>query len=325
MEKKKRSHAGAIGAIVLLILFLAGAGVILHWERNILPGNLPQEQTDPGTVGETALPTAPTMPEPVNAGMTTLNVLLIGKDQWDMEDYGRSDTVILCSLDADSDTVTMVSFLRDLYVTIPGHSHNKLNAAYALGGAELLVETLQENFGVHVDATIEIDFSGYIRMIDYFGGVEIDLTAEEADYLNSGKIWTPDQDGSWNLTEGVNLLTGTQTLAYSRIRKLDSDFVRTERQRGVLEKLMKKFHDSQREQMLEAMGCLLDQSVTSMTQQELMLYAMGFYPVLMDGTLVSLQVPAEGTWSYDTVSGMSVIRVDAEANREILAELLPAE
>lgn len=325
MEKKKRSNAGAIGAIVLLILFLAGAGVILHWERNILPGNLPQEQTDPGTAGETALPTAPTMPEPVNTGITTLNVLLIGKDQWDMEDYGRSDTVILCSLDADSDTVTMVSFLRDLYVTIPGHSQNKLNAAYALGGAELLVETLHENFGVHVDATIEIDFSGYIRMIDYFGGVEIDLTAEEADYLNSGKIWTPDQDGSWNLTEGVNLLTGTQTLAYSRIRKLDSDFVRTERQRGVLKELMKKFHDSQREQMLEAMDCLLDQSVTSMTQQELMLYAMGFYPVLMEGTLVSLQVPAEGTWSYDTVSGMSVIRVDAEANREILAELLPAE
>ena len=86
---------------------------------------------------------------------------------------------------------------------------------------------------------------------------------------------------------------------------------------------MKKFHDADWQQMMEAMDCLLEQSKISMTEQELLMYTIGFYPVLMNGSLVSQQIPADDTWSYETIRGMSVIRVDFEANRQLLAKILP--
>lgn len=333
MKKRKKTSNVAVFTLILLVLFAIMVVGVMYWERQILPGTLTEPHVEPSVNVEAATesypqPTEatdtvmPTLPEAAMNGIQTLNVLLIGEDQWNMEEYGRSDSIILCSIDAVSDSVTMVSFLRDIYLDIPGHGSNRINAAYAFGGVELLKETLRENFGVSVDATIEIDFNGYINMIDYLGGVDIILTAQEAEYLNSGAIWTPDYGNTWTLTEGMNRLTGYQTLAYSRIRYLDSDFVRTERQQAVLRELMDKFHNLNWKQMQEAMDCLLDQSKISMTEQELILYTLGFYPVLMNGTVVSQQIPAEGTWRYETVRGMSVIDVDLEANRALLENLL---
>lgn len=337
MKKKHTIPKGVIAALILLLLFGAAVAGIMYWERKVMPQTLipsrpvateelvlsQEPHVSEAIPMETTEHTMPTLPDGAMNGKYTLNILLIGEDQWDIEEYGRSDTMILCSIDSVRDTVTMVSFLRDIYVNIPGYRSNRLNSAYALGGAQLLVDTLEENFGVSIDATVEIDFNGYVAMIDYLGGVDINLTAEEARYLNSGEIWTPDHAENWNLSEGQNRLNGSQTLAYSRIRYLDSDFVRTERQRAVLEKLMKKFHDADWQQMMEAMDCLLEQSKISMTEQELLMYTIGFYPVLMNGSLVSQQIPADDTWSYETIRGMSVIRVDFEANRQLLAKILP--
>ena len=337
MKEKKRIPLGAIVSLILLVIFGIIVTCIMLWEQQMYddapetPTSVTAEanqatetQTQPTEPTEA---TMPTLPEETAKGMKSLNVLLVGEDQWDNDEYGRSDTIILCSIDSVRDTVTMVSFLRDLYVEIPGHGSNKLNAAYAFGGIDLLIETLAHNFGVHVDETIETDFAGYANMIDYMGGVEIELTAKEANYLNSGKIWTPDhknQKNPWNLTEGTNLLTGYQTLAYSRIRYIDSDFVRTERQQAVLQELLARFHELSWTQTAEAMDCMLEESITSMTDQEFFLYTIGFYPVLTDGSVVSQQIPAEGTWSYRTIRGMSTIDADLEANRALLAELLPA-
>ena len=334
MKRHKKLPRGVI-IVLLLLLMLAIMTIMVigvkRWEQQMYAeptGESTSAVTE--TVTEQTLPTEPTeatMPtlsDETASGMKSLNVLLVGEDQWDNEEYGRSDTIILCSIDSVRDTVTMVSFLRDLYVEIPGHGSNKLNAAYAFGGVDLLIETLAHNFGIHVDETIETDFAGYANMIDYMGGVEIELTAKEANYLNSGKIWTPDYKNPWNLTEGTNLLTGYQTLAYSRIRYIDSDFVRTERQQTVLQELLARFHDLSWTQTAEAMDCMLEESITSMTDQEFFLYTIGFYPVLMDGSVVSQQIPADGTWTYRTIRGMSTVDADLQANRDLLAELLPA-
>ena len=339
---KKPSKKFTLRQGILALLLIIGLLAILATAALLLEQRIyaPSDPTSATVSAETESknPEKPTAAEPTEATMPTLapdamdgkqilNILITGQDRRDPEGWGRSDTMILCSINAQTDTITMVSFLRDLYVEIPGHGSNKLNAAYAFGGIDLLIETLAHNFGVHVDETIETDFAGYANMIDYMGGVEIELTAKEANYLNSGKIWTPDhknQKNPWNLTEGTNLLTGYQTLAYSRIRYIDSDFVRTERQQAVLQELLARFHELSWTQTAEAMDCMLEESITSMTDQEFFLYTIGFYPVLTDGSVVSQQIPAEGTWSYRTIRGMSTIDADLEANRALLAELLPA-
>ena len=115
--------------------------------------------------------------------------------------------MILCSIDPDTKQISMISFLRDRYVQIPGgYSDNRLNAAYVFGGFPLLMDTLQTNFGVSIDGCFEVDFSGFQSVIDILGGVDIEMTSKEARTINIG-------------TEaGVYHLDGTKALAYSRIR-----------------------------------------------------------------------------------------------------------
>ena len=169
-----------------------------------------------------------------------------------------------------------------------------------------------------MDVTLEIDFDGFETLIDLLDGVDIDLTAEEAGHMNSGH--------GWSLSEGTNHLNGEQALAYSRIRKLDSDFGRTERQRNVLTALMQKYRSASLQEMLNVADAFLDQSTSNRTDNELLGYALELYPTLAEASLVSHQVPAEGTWNYVTIRGMSVISVDLEENSLLLKELLePAD
>ena len=145
-------------------------------------------------------------------------------------------------------------------------------------------------------------------LIDKLGGVDIALTAREAEHLGHG------------LTEGVNHLDGERALAYSRIRYLDSDFVRTERQRNVLAALMEKYRSASFETMLDVTDAFLDESTSDHTDDELLGYALDVG--LNDAKLITHRVPADGTYTYETIRGMSVIGVDFEENRELLEELL---
>lgn len=318
MSRKMSKTKNLLIAGVLLALFaLLLAGVML-WERaeqNEAPAPTVWPQTEPSAMTEQTVPT--TVPTAVPTETTLpqfeprrLNFLLVGRDYHEEGENGRSDSMILCSVDTGSGTVAMISFLRDIFVEIPGYRDNRLNAAYSLGGAELLKQTLKENFHVDVDVTLEIDFEGFQKMIDYLGGVEITLTAEEADHLGRG------------LTEGVNHLNGEQALAYSRIRKLDSDFGRTERQRNVLTALIEKYRTAGLQELLLAIDAFLDYSTSDHTDDELLAYALELYTMLGDCQLSSHRIPADGTWSYAKINGMSVLEVDLDQNRELLKGLL---
>ena len=256
----------------------------------------------------------PTLAPDAMDGKQILNILITGQDRRDPEGWGRSDTMILCSINAQTDTITMVSFLRDLYVPIPGHGSSRLNAAYSWGGADLLNKTLAQNFDAPIDGNIEIDFYDFVALIDYLGGVTVDLTAAEANHLN--------KNNGWDLVEGENLLTGSQALSYSRIRYLDSDFVRTERQRNVLTQVLEMLHELSWSQMQDAVDMLLENSTMSFSSEELFLYTLGFYPVLSDGEIVTARIPADGTWNYATISGMSIIKADLDANKNLLQQWL---
>ena len=318
MKKKKSNSFNIIFSAVLLGVFLIFLAGVILWElREPAPPTPTQPQTSQSEPPETIPATTPTEATQPTEPATPIqvNFLLVGRDWHDEGENGRSDTMILCGVDTGAKTVTMVSFLRDLYVPIPGHGSSRLNAAYSWGGAELLIQTLDQNFAVTADVTLEIDFDGFETIIDHLGGVDVTLSAREAKYLNDNYGWT--------LTEGLTHLDGSQALAYSRIRYIDSDFVRTMRQQKVLTALLERFRSASMQEVLNALDVFLDESTSNLTDEELLALMLELYPMLSDCTLVSGQIPAEGTYSYATIRGMSVIEADLEANRTVLEDLLP--
>ena len=153
--------------------------------------------------------------------------------------------MILAVLNTRLKTLKLISFMRDLYVTIPGRGHNRLNAAYVYGGQELLRRTLEESFGVVADAYLAVNYSLMTELVDAIGGVE--LTVEEYElkplngilrYYNYQREF-PEDEGVL-AASGTRILTGLQAMSYARIRKVDSDFERVGRQQRVLEAIYQR-------------------------------------------------------------------------------------
>lgn len=158
-----------------------------------------------------------------------VNIALYGIDSATGE--GRSDAIIVLTLDKNHNKVKLTSFMRDSYVNIDGHGMDKLTHAYAYGGPELAMKTLNENFGLDISHFVSVDFSSLPQIIDQLGGVDVDLTQEEIDTGSIPNATTP----------GTQTLNGDQALAYTRIRYASgNDFKRTERQRTVLTALVTK-------------------------------------------------------------------------------------
>ncbi len=251
-----------------------------------------------------------------------LNILLIGQDGRDEEGVSgsRSDSMMIVSVDKGTDKVKMISLMRDMYVSIPGYEDNRINAAYSYGGVDLLKETIEENFKVKIDGNVQIDFESFKEIVDKLGGVEIDLSQEEADYLNTA-YW---QNG-WTLTAGIQTLDGDQALAYSRVRQVgNSDFERTERQKKVLMSAFRKVKSQGIISMLSLakdIYPMLDTDIGIGDMISLGTTAMG----MEESDIESYRLPADGMYENQTIRGMQVLVPDLEANREYLYELLFGE
>lgn len=277
-----------------------------------------QNQTDPadedfaGPVIDPTDVTWSTEPAEVIEEEHIINILLIGQDRRPGEGRQRSDAMILCTLNTETKTLVMTSFLRDLYVQIPGYKDNRLNVPYALGGMELLKETLKHNFGIRVDGCVEVDFSQFERIVDLMGGVDISLTASEVSYLYNNY--------GYMLKEGINHLNGQQALAYSRIRYIGTDFGRTNRQRTVLSALLEQCKDLSITQMHNLLEGILQLISTDMSNGQILDLVFTAFPMLSGLQVKTQHIPAEGTYRFASIRGMSVIVADMEANRRILAE-----
>ena len=212
----------------------------------------------------------------------------------------------------------MISFLRDTYISkIPGFWAEKLNAAYCFGGFKTMDETLAAYFGVHVDANVVVDFDGFKSIIDLLGGVDIELTQKEANHLNG-------QNSTWKLTAGMNHLNGDQALAYSRIRKIDMDAMRAQRQRKVLTALINSYKSKSVTEMATLASQILQTGFikTDMTSSEVLNYVTTLFPMLSSATINSQQIPAAGTYTDMTVGKITYTKVaDLEVNRKILQRI----
>ncbi|MEN8078575.1 LCP family protein [Clostridioides difficile] len=159
---------------------------------------------------------------------SVINIALFGIDAEDGK-AGRSDSIIIATIDSTHKKLKLTSIMRDSYVAIEGHGNDKINHAYAFGGAQLAIKTLNENFDLNIDNFVAVNFTTLPEIINMLGGVTIDITSEEVSHI-------PGID-----TAGTYTLTGEQALAYSRIRyATGGDYVRTDRQRTVLSKVFEK-------------------------------------------------------------------------------------
>lgn len=243
----------------------------------------------------------------------TVNILLIGQDHREGETaQARSDSMILCSFHKDTDEMTMTSILRDLYVPIPGHHDNRINAAYSYGGMSLLKQTIEENFDITIQGCVEVDFSQFSQIIELLGGVELELRQDEADYIN--------KETGASLSAGVQRLSGPEALTYSRIRSLDidSDFSRTNRQRKVLTAMFNGYRQANVSQLLSLVREVLPMITTDLNKGQLVLLAAELAPHLSGCEITSQRIPADGTFTDQTIDGMAVLVADMEQNRALL-------
>lgn len=240
------------------------------------------------------------------------NILLIGQDRRPDEGRQRSDAMILCSFNYETNELAMISFLRDLYVQIPGYSANRLNAAYAFGGFPLIKQTFNENFGVSIDGCLEVDFDSFETIIDILGGVDIELTAAEAQIVGG------------DAHEGFCLLNGEQALVYTRTRKIDSDFQRTERQRTLLSSVFTKMKDCTMAELMSLVGQILPLMTTDMSDDVLLSFAANLASSLSELKIENYGVPSQGNYKNETINGMAVLVPDLyEIKKLIFEEYLP--
>lgn len=346
-EQKKKSRGKRIALTVLCVLLVLvlvaaiGIGLLLNWVFGSMrkPDNTPMsseeihqdilqntDPVDPGYTGAELHPddiwttpadSTPAPTEPPKAEKKIINILLIGQDRRPGEGRCRSDAMILCSICLEDKTLVLTSFQRDTYVQYPeGYSDHKLNSAYQWGGMPLLNETLELNYGIQVDGNIEVDFNRFTQIVDMLGGVDVYLTQAEADWMSRG--------GN-SISPGAQHLNGKMALSYARIRKLDNDFGRTNRQRKVIMSLLNSCKGSSVTTLTNLVKEALPMIATDMSEKEILSLTADLIPILKDLQITSQSIPAKGTYTSARVKGMYVLIPDLEANRNILRQTIYGE
>ena len=258
------------------------------------------------------------------------NVLLIGTDSRDLsQERGRSDSMILASINKKTRELTLTSFLRDSYVYIDDeYGYGKLNAAYSYGGAGLLMDTIESNYGVRIDDYVLISFAACANVIDAVGGVKLDLTDEEADAVNEilisevNELMGDDRNDDLLDCGGEQKLDGKQALSYSRIRYVgNADFERASRQRTVMTQVLKKAAVNP-VAMARIFVTALPELSTNLSVGKSYGYTLRAPFLLIGYQLKTQQIPADDTFYGDDVDGESVLRVDCDANRQVLKDTI---
>lgn len=243
-----------------------------------------------------------------------LNVLLIGSDSMSVGDGGRSDSMILLSIDARNKKIKLTSLMRDIWVTIQGHGQDRLNASYALGGPKLTIETVEKNFGILIDRYCVVDFEGFSKIIDTLGGIDINLTADECAYINK-------YSGDKHILKGSGMkhLTGLQALHYSRDRNsIGSDYDRTGRQRTVLKAVVAKLKSANVAQITELISNLGPLVTTDFKTTEVSRMAM-HSSTYLNYPVEEFRLPTDDNVRNETYSQKMVLVINdiAKAKRDL--------
>lgn len=243
------------------------------------------------------------------------NILFLGVDD-EAGGVSRSDSMILLSVDYKHGKIKLTSFLRDSWVEIPSKGKKaKLNASYAYGGPQLVVDTIEYNFHIDIDHYVMVDFEMFTQIIDELGGVEVEVTEKEAKFIRST---TRHKD----MESGEVTLDGAKALVYCRIRKLDSDYMRTARQRKVISALIQKVAKTDIGTLIETVQTVFPLIQTDMNEAELtgLAFKAGFGVLAFD--IQQTRAPIEEHMKASTVNGQWVEILEIENVREYLYDFI---
>ncbi|MBR3045753.1 MAG: LCP family protein [Oscillospiraceae bacterium] len=314
-KKRRKHHHSCLSRIVtsvltlVVVLFALYSGIVL-----LAIKKLNYEETAPRSLTASAA-------EP---DAEVRNVLLIGTDNRE-DERGRADTMILLSFSKHNHTVTMTSLMRDSYVSIPNHGTDKLNAAYAYGGATLLMDTITNNYGIPVDDYICVNFKAFVHIADALGGIKVEVSDREAEAINIilqsevNQIMGDDPMDDFLPSGGTFTLNGKQALAYARIRHVgNADFERTERQRTVLDLMLNKVKHASPTAVPKILSKAMPELKTNMSTSQLYLLSLQVPVKLIAYDMQKLRLPADGTYSDQTSpDGQMVLAVDFDANLQL--------
>lgn len=307
--------------VVLLVNGLLGKINITDWantqkqDETFEEGDGLGEQIDPDSVtwGENGS---------LRQEKSVVNILLVGEESInDGGSRGRTDCIMIATMNVKQKSLKLTSIMRDMYVQIPGYSDNKINAAYHNGGIPLLKETIQLNFDIELDGAVLVNFDGFEEIINKLGGVEITLSESEASYLNSTNYIS--NPANRNVSAGTQILSGNQALGYSRVRYRKAsngeadDFGRTSRQRTVLNAVFDKYKSKNLAELVLLLNDILP-LVTTDIQKSDIIACIGTFVTMGTTELETLRLPIDNGYSSATIRGMDVLLSNMPANIETL-------
>lgn len=342
---KKRGLGLRITSIILSVLLVIGGGGLLYYYSilnslkfvDISGGsstNATKSTIDP-TDGDGTFNKSPLTNDQLLEDSKVLNIMLFGEDNAHGDEFGRSDSMIMLSIDNRHKKIKMSSFMRDTYVYVDGYGYDKLTNAYAYGGPKLTIQTLESNFGIKVDRYAVVDYASFIDIIDVLGGIDLELSQDEIDYINYQLYKNKQSSTHTEITDppGIVHLTGQEALWYSRNRGLDpneeaigidgDDWDRTARQRKLLETLFDDMKSADLTQIIAIVGKVGPLVTTNLKKDEittLVSHSMTY----LSYSVEQYTVPEEGQWYYlkDTPAGDVIALSDLDAQRRLFAEFI---
>ena len=254
-----------------------------------------------------------------------INILLLGTDERtdEFNENARADSIMVMSLNTKEHTIKLISIERGIGVPVPGRNDDWITHTFRYGGAALTMQTVRDCFKLDVERYVRVNFNVVSKAIDKIGGVDIELTQAEAEHLNSAKKnYYESGSDIQTVRAGANHLNGDTAMAYARIRKIDSDWKRIERQRTVIQAAINQVKNSDIFTLNALADAILPMVQTNLTKAEITRLMLEVPAFLSEGSkMEQMTIPTyETCWNSVGVDGRKMIGVDFEANAQILRE-----
>lgn len=307
-KKRKKIWTIILASMVGLFIVAAGAGYL--YVNNVL------NKIDKVDIDESKLGINEELSKKYGK---VQNIALFGVDSTD-GGHGRSDSTMILTIDREHKKLKITSLMRDSYVAIDGHGNDKLNHAYAFGGPELAIRTINQNFGLNIRDFVTVNFSSLPKIIDTLGGINIDIDSEELKYINDyiSDLNRLNKTNVSSITKtGLQKLNGTQAMAYCRIRYTSGgDYKRTERHREVLEKLFEGIREVSIAKYPTILNDLMPMVKTSLSTSEIL--SLGTDMVNMGKGLEQDRFPKDSDAKSAMINNVYYLQFDKEVTKDKL-------
>ncbi|MCR5652961.1 MAG: LCP family protein [Ruminococcus sp.] len=325
---KKKGRSLRIVSIVLSILLIIGGAVPIALYLGVGMANYSAlddvsiKETVASTDGEGNISTSFTDSD-LLSDPKVLNIMLFGEDKHSKKSFGRSDSMIMLSIDNRSKAIKITSFQRDTYLYIPGHGYDKMTHAYPLGGPSLAIRTVEANFGIKIDRYATVDFNSFKKIIDILGGIDMELTDDEIEYINYQMYKNNQTTERYTITDdaGIVHLNGQEALWYARNRGLSTgedgneigldgdDWDRTDRQRKLMDTLFKSMKNASFDKII-SIATQVGPYVTTNLKKDEITGLLTRCLTYLKYDMKKYNIPQKGLWSYYDADGVSYIQIN---------------